>query len=58
MKFAAHASGLRESEELAILVASVGPTALRVDRPSIDARPDPCPRERGIRGEIERRAPL
>jgi hypothetical protein len=58
MKFAAHASGLRESEELAILVASVGPTALRVDRPSIDARPDPWPRERGIRGEIERRAPL
>ena len=43
-KFAALQSGLRESTELAILVASVGPTALRVDRPSIDARPDQCPR--------------
>jgi len=43
-KFAAVTSGLRESKELAILVAFVGPTALRVDRPSIDARPDPCPR--------------
>ena len=31
---------VRESAELAILVASVGTTALRVDRPSIDARPD------------------
>jgi len=40
MKFAAQPSGLRESSELAILVASVGTTALRVDRPSIDARPD------------------
>ena len=40
MKFAAQPSGLRESAELAILVASVGTTALRVDRPSIDARPD------------------
>ena len=34
--------GLRESRLLAILVASVGPTALSIDRPSIDARQDQC----------------
>jgi hypothetical protein len=43
MKFATRKRGLRESKELAILVASVGTTALRVDRPSIDARPYQCP---------------
>jgi len=58
MKFATRMRGLRESKELAILVASVGTTALRVDRPSIDARPDQCPEYGGTRGEIKRRAPL